>query len=431
MSITCHARVSSLLLAVAFGLLITSGVRSQSATNEDKALLEQTKKRLAIEAQKVEAEIRESLLQAQRQADTDAAKAVASMKTILARVDDETTLPESRRDALKRMLKDRIRVTEDQAKNAAAQADAKAESKAKTAGRRNEEETKALEEERQRAELKHIGRLQSEGKTDEATRQASNAASRNPSSPAANAAKFNTSMNDRVATARGIKQETESRRLGGLQDVDRSAMLPRGDIEYPADWAKKTKDRGAVRMTEKEKALMKALNTPIPLNFKDTKLEDAIEYLQTISGQTIVVDKSALDDVKVAYDTLITVQIRRPVTMRTALRKVLQDLGLAYYIKDGEIQVTSSLRAKETMTVRAYYIGDIAAVTDVRLPLVLNQINTIQAGNDIVKAIQESIDPQSWRANGGEGTIFFDVRTMTILVKQTAEVHYMLSGTGK
>jgi hypothetical protein len=178
---------------------------------------------------------------------------------------------------------------------------------------------------------------------------------------------------------------------------------------------------------------MKALNTPIPVNFKDTKFEDAIEYLQTISSQTIVVDRAALDAEKVAYDTPVTMQIRRPVTMRTVLRKILQDLGLAYYIKDGDIQVTSALRAKETMTVRAYYIGDIAAVTDVRLPLVINQINAIQAGNDIVKAIQESIDPQSWRSNGsgGEGTIFFDVRTMTILVKQTAEVHYMLSGTGK
>ena len=116
------------------------------------------------------------------------------------------------------------------------------------------------------------------------------------------------------------------------------------------------------------------------------------------------------------------------VTLRTVLRKVLGDLGLAYIIKDGSIQVTTPLRAKETLTVRTYYLGDMALVTDFRLPAVLTQLQAVQNASQIIDAIQSSIDPQSWRANGGTGTILFDPRTLSLVVKQSAEVHFMLGG---
>jgi hypothetical protein len=50
----------------------------------------------------------------------------------------------------------------------------------------------------------------------------------------------------------------------------------------------------------------------------------------------------------------------------------------------------------------------------------------------IIDSITGSIDPNSWESKGaqGGGTITYDPITMSLIVKQTAEVHYMLSGSG-
>ncbi len=52
----------------------------------------------------------------------------------------------------------------------------------------------------------------------------------------------------------------------------------------------------------------------------------------------------------------------------------------------------------------------------------------LQGAAQIIDLIQNSVEPQSWQVNGGPGTIRFDPLTMSILVKQTAEVHFILAG---
>jgi hypothetical protein len=81
-------------------------------------------------------------------------------------------------------------------------------------------------------------------------------------------------------------------------------------------------------------------------------------------------------------------------------------------------------------TTRTYYIGDLAGVVDVRIPPALNQLLMIQTVNQIIDLIINSVDRQSWKVNNPDapGTIVFNPITMSLVVKQTAEVHYMLAG---
>jgi hypothetical protein len=44
--------------------------------------------------------------------------------------------------------------------------------------------------------------------------------------------------------------------------------------------------------------------------------------------------------------------------------------------------------------------------------------------------IQTSVDPQSWQANGGNGSIVFNAPSMSLIIKQSAEVHALLGGSG-
>jgi hypothetical protein len=82
------------------------------------------------------------------------------------------------------------------------------------------------------------------------------------------------------------------------------------------------------------------------------------------------------------------------------------------------------------VTTRTYYIGDLTTFANPNLPPVLNQLQMLQNIAMIVNSITTQIDPQSWRNNNPDavGSITFDPITMTLIIKQTAEVHMALGG---
>jgi len=185
-------------------------------------------------------------------------------------------------------------------------------------------------------------------------------------------------------------------------------------------------------MSAKEKAIIKALNTPVTVNFKDSRFEDVIDYLKTLTGQPILVDENALKEANVTYDTTITLKVKG-ITMRTLLRKILGEYGLAYMIKEETIQVTSALKARETMITRAYNISDIVDTGGLDALRFgnpgISAIQIVQNVNSIIDLIQTSVDPDSWKKNGGQGTVAFHPATMSLIIRNSAEVHSAL-GTG-
>ena len=74
---------------------------------------------------------------------------------------------------------------------------------------------------------------------------------------------------------------------------------------------------------------------------------------------------------------------------------------------------------------------ELVGLVDFRLGPILTQIQMAQNIRQLIDLIQSTIEPSSWEANGrgGLGTIVFYPATMSLIVKQTAEVHYKLSGT--
>jgi hypothetical protein len=356
------------------------------------AAQESTDRRLQeVAAQKAEADVRTALRESERLASTSPDKAVARLRKALDRIEDEAALSDDRRATLRRMLKDRIRVAE--LGNAADPADKKAK------------DGKRLADDRDDAQrlLDSIKKLQREGKLDETRRQAKELADNRINSVA-----------DQVAANRQLQNERERRTGDVIRNVDRSGLPSKGDIEFPKDWKERTKNRTPVttRMTAKEKAVLSALDSLISVRFRDSRLEDVIEYIQDRTGQSIVLDKVALEDVGVSYDSPVSVSVKG-VTVRFLLRKILGDLGLTYVVKDEVIQVVSTKQAKDLMSVQVYYIGDLAR-------------NRFQAAV-LIDLIQSTIEPESWKANGGTGSIYYNPITRSLVIKQTSEFHSVLS----
>jgi hypothetical protein len=233
-----------------------------------------------------------------------------------------------------------------------------------------------------------------------------------------------------VTDSRGDRGRADDRHTRVMRSVDESAVPESRAFVLPKDWAEKSRKRSAEqKLTAKETAILKALNTPIQVDFDKQPFEDVLDYLRKATGVTITVDQRAMTEVGVSYKSEISLRLRA--TTRTILKRMLADLGMAYVIKDEVIQITSAERAKEMTTARTYYIGDLASAVDFRLGPILSRLVMIQTVNQLITTITQTVEPRSWKVNNPDavGTITFDPITMSLVVKQTAEIHYALRGS--
>jgi hypothetical protein len=422
-------RLGGLLGVVGVLLALAGPVTAQAPRDRDNDLLDKARRAEAVAAQKVEAEVRDAVLEAQRLTASDRDKAVARLKKAITLLEDDRALSDSRRASLQRMLKDRIRVLE----AGPAREDERPAKGARDDERRTAADKKAADQAFINQQMDAIRELQRDGKFTEANRLAHELARKYPANPSVLALVRSTSSAAQVADQKASTRDKDRRVVGVYRDVDRSGMPPKGDIEFPKDWAEKTKRRlkSSTQLTAKEKAILEALNLPISADFKESRFEDVMEYLQTVMGQPIITDKSALDDAHVTYETPVTLRIKGKVAARTVLRTILSNLGLYYTVKEEVIMVTTAEKARSMMTTKVYPIGDL--VSGGLLPLQLgggglDQLAMTQNAKMIIEMITSSVDPPSWKVNGGEGTIVFNLATMSLVVKQSAEVHSMLGG---
>jgi general secretion pathway protein D len=437
-------------------LFLAGTLFAQAQRDGENDLMDQARRLQKVAAQKVEADLRRALQDAETLARSNRAKAVECLKRALAQLQDDTALSPERRESLKRMLRDRIRVTASDKVDTPASAAANRKRPGQP-GQAFEETLGKVDVEKTRQRLRTIEQLRAEGKTEAASREASALARQRPHDPTALAAEQTTRAADQVANARRLQQDHERNLISGFRDIQKSATLSNGDFELPKDWQERTKGRTpSVALTAKEKSILQALNKTISVNFRNSKLEDVIEYLQTYTGLAILLDRDGMKDAEISYDTVITLNVKG-VTVRTLLRKILGDLGMTYVIKDATIQATSAQKASEMMVVRRYYVGDLlagmggqgpfdSAQAGIWNPAIvpgawrnfygfpyapaahpqLQAVKKMEIVKQLIELVQTSVDPQSWQANGGTGTISFHAPSMSLIIKQTAEVHAML-----
>jgi hypothetical protein len=359
----------------------------------DNNRLDQIKRLNKVASQKAESDIRDAIKEAVALIKNDPAEALEILDAALHTAEKDPALDDAQRGSLKRLITQHIR----DAKAAGGKSDAKTtdtprrKESSTVTPRKDAEGVQRYEDLRDR-----LNRLREQ------------------------------------AGQRASAKSDKTRGLAGVaKDVDESSIPSDQDMKFPKNWKELLKKRtGTVEMTKAEKKLMKALDTIIEANFDKARFEDVIKYLEEKTGVTILLDKQALDQQQVTYETTVRFRARK-VSMRTVLRRILADVGLAYYIKDEAIQVTSVDKAKETLTTRVYYIGDLVSRLNFDLGPILNQQQVADNAKHIIDMIQTQVEPETWSINNGPGRIVFDPARMVLVVKATAEVHYMLGGGGK
>jgi uncharacterized protein (TIGR03067 family) len=146
-----------------------------------------------------------------------------------------------------------------------------------------------------------------------------------------------------------------------------------------------------------EKVLLKALDTKTELEFIDTPLADVVDFLQKKHGIQIQIDRKSLDDIDLDIDTPVTRNLR-DVSLRSALRLMLDELGLTYIIIDEVLLFTTADAVVE------YPCATVHDVTDLVSKSKIPGDGSIDY-ESFIKALTDSVEPQSWADVGAVGVI--------------------------
>ncbi len=153
-------------------------------------------------------------------------------------------------------------------------------------------------------------------------------------------------------------------------------MAPFADDQpmiYPdsASWEALTLRRASTSHTDlrrvppAEARIEKELGEPTTMEFVDTPLQDAIDYLKDVHNIEIQLEKTALEEAGVGSDTPVT-RTLKGISLRSALRLLLADLPtpLTYVIEDEVLKITTVDKAAAKLVVKAYPVADL--VTPIR-----------------------------------------------------------------
>jgi hypothetical protein len=389
MSILRCAAGTVFSLALALGFIAPLAARQQGDPLED------AKRKREVAAQKAEQDTLDAREEIFRTGMRDPGKAIDELTALREKLDEDTALPTEKRDALRVRLNRSIGFFQ--------------RLKADRQESRPAEQAKRVEAARDR-------RATDEKRADDQKKVSRDAAD------------IIGKRKESVAEERRLRDEKSEKTVAVMRSVDKSAIPEANDYNLPRDWAEKSRRRAKdFKLSATEQAILKALDEPRSVEFKGQPFSEVINYLQKVMDVPIVVDPQAMTESGVTNESPITLTTNKIAT-RTVLKKMLAEVNLAYVIKDESIYITSPARAKEMLTTRVYYVGDLAGVVDVRFGPLLSRLQAQENLALIVQMIIQNIEPSSWDVNGGNGTITFDPITMSLIIKQSAEIHYRIRG---
>ncbi len=199
----------------------------------------------------------------------------------------------------------------------------------------------------------------------------------------------------RLDTQRTIADGHETGFLDSMEDVERSGRPITGPIEFPdsKEWADLTKTRaellaeGRSRATATELEIQQKLEQKVLPSYRDQPLATVLDALAKQAGVAIHLDMVGLDQEAVSSDTAVTLSLDQPISLKSALKLLLEPLHLGYVVRDEVLKVTSPRLVK----------GDVYAVTYPVADLVMPIPNFSSDGLGITGALREGYNQAALR----------------------------------
>jgi len=391
-----HLRGSRWILltaTVAVGLILVGQSPVSADTLDDAAVRQQ------IAAQKALSEIKANLSQARKFENTDPEKAKGSLRIAEFLLSEAQGLSEAERADLTQQIQRGLRQVEAALRERTRQASAAADLDAK----------KQQQEARRRE-------MEMKAKYNSGVAQANDFIN-NSKTVLGKYAELKLKKENNIVQMRLEDEETFS------------GMVEERWNKQRQDWIAKYRKKPGHELTPAEKELLQMLNSTLSVDFKGHTLKQVLDFLQekTDGKMLVFVDELSLKEADVDYDSPVTFKAGK-LTMRTVLKKVLADKGLTFIIKEAAIHVMTPTKAKEYLVVRTYPIQDLLGTPNPQFGPYINRAQQLRTAQALVQLILTTVDPESWQVNGGRGTIAYEPNTMSLIVRNTAEWHYQMTG---
>ena len=157
--------------------------------------------------------------------------------------------------------------------------------------------------------------------------------------------------------------------MGMLNDVDRAADPVVGDnpLVFPGmpEWEDLTHRRRKAlaasrrRYTDVEIEIQRALKEEVDVKFENQPLSYVIDQLARTAGINAFIDPEGLAAEGVTSDTPVSIKLRKPVSLRSALNLILQPLHLSYVIQDEVLRITSEQVRDGDVYSDVYHVADL------------------------------------------------------------------------
>jgi hypothetical protein len=99
------------------------------------------------------------------------------------------------------------------------------------------------------------------------------------------------------------------------------------------------------------------LKNPTTMDFTETPLQDAVDYLKELHNIEIQLDVKALGDAGIVADVAVTHQLKG-ISLDSALKLLLHDLELTTVVTNEMLLITTPAAASRMIEVRIYDVGD-------------------------------------------------------------------------
>jgi general secretion pathway protein D len=166
-----------------------------------------------------------------------------------------------------------------------------------------------------------------------------------------------------------FRSQSEQGFQAALTNVDTSSIpfddndpLQFGDA---TEWSQLSKTRRqwlqeqGRRLSPNELRIQEVLKEPVDVRFNNQPLSEVMDILSAAVGVNFHLNEEGLAAEGASSDIPVTIQLREPVSLRSALNLILEPLHLSYVIRNEVLEITSeTVRRSDTVT-KVYNVGDL------------------------------------------------------------------------
>lgn len=135
-------------------------------------------------------------------------------------------------------------------------------------------------------------------------------------------------------------------------------------IQFAENWEEITagrtgSDERLRQRSEAEMEIERRLETPVLLEFNGEPLASVVDYLSKLAEVNVYLDPQGLQQEAVTTDMPVSITLSREVTLKSALKLILEPLHLSYVIEDEVLKITSEQMRSGDTYIKTYNVADL------------------------------------------------------------------------